>query len=230
MFYLDDLTKIVERSELFRGKKVHLTVIANPVAGGFTIKKKVDENVAMLKRSLSSVENRPVVTSSCSSVLHMTNSAGHAKNLARSVLEIAASDATPSTIYLIITAGGDGTSLEVQCELAVKILEEKNQQLSDRVCILRLPFGTGNDGSDGRRLDESLVLLTEKSHFEKQSAILVYSARHPEKVSYSFNIASIGIDAFVTHMTNRVKNLFPGDFYKIWVDLACVFLRWQNDH
>jgi len=27
----------------------------------------------------------------------------------------------------------------------------------------------------------------------------------------------------VTHMTNRVKNLCPGDFYKIWVDLACVF-------
>ena len=196
MFNLDDLKQIVERSELFRGKDLHLTVIANPVAGGFTIKKKIDDNIAMLERALSLVNDRPVVTKSCTSVLHLTNSAGHAKNIARLVLEIAASETSSSTMYLIITAGGDGTSLEVQCELAVKILEEKNKLLSDRVCILRLPFGTGNDGSDGRRLDESLRLLTEKSHLEKQSAVLVYSKNQPDKVSYSFNIASIGIDAF----------------------------------
>jgi len=40
---------------------------------------------------------------------------------------------------------------------------------------------------------------------------------------YAFNIASIGIDAFITYMTNRTKGVMPGDFYQMWVDLACVF-------
>jgi hypothetical protein len=28
-------------------------------------------------------------------------------------------------------------------------------------------------------------------------------------------------------MTNKVKNRLPGDFYKLWVDLACVFYNFQ---
>ena len=39
----------------------------------------------------------------------------------------------------------------------------------------------------------------------------------------AFNILSIGLDAYVTHMTNKMKGKVPGDSYKLWVDLAALF-------
>ena len=36
----------------------------------------------------------------------------------------------------------------------------------------------------------------------------------------AFNILSVGLDAYVTHMTNRMKGKLPGDSYKLWVDIA----------
>jgi diacylglycerol kinase family enzyme len=30
----------------------------------------------------------------------------------------------------------------------------------------------------------------------------------------------VGLDAFVTHMTNKMKGGLPGDSYKLWVDIA----------
>jgi diacylglycerol kinase family enzyme len=38
----------------------------------------------------------------------------------------------------------------------------------------------------------------------------------------AFNILSVGLDAFVTHMTNKMKGKLPGDFYKLWVDIAAL--------
>jgi diacylglycerol kinase family enzyme len=38
----------------------------------------------------------------------------------------------------------------------------------------------------------------------------------------AFNILSVGLDAFVTHMTNRMKGTLPGDSYKLWVDIAAL--------
>jgi diacylglycerol kinase family enzyme len=48
--------------------------------------------------------------------------------------------------------------------------------------------------------------------------------------TWSFNIASFGIDAYTAHMTNRFKTLFPGDFYKVMLDIAAVFydLAWPT--
>jgi len=58
----------------------------------------------------------------------------------------------------------------------------------------------------------------------------------------AFNILSVGLDAFVTHMTNKMKGKLPGDSYKLWLDIAALFyerfykvdfmdvraLDWQN--
>jgi diacylglycerol kinase family enzyme len=33
----------------------------------------------------------------------------------------------------------------------------------------------------------------------------------------------MGADAFVTHMTNKMKGSMPGDSYKLWVDIAALF-------
>lgn len=221
--YIENLKTLVERSASFTGKNVCITIIANPVAGGFTMKKRALVNRSHFEAALRKVASRPVQTASCSLTLHFTKTSSHAGSLARGVLDLALKDTSSSVLFLIVTAGGDGTSLEVQTELARSVLEYNHLELSDRVCLLRLPYGTGNDGSDGRSLDQSLELLTGNSVFYKQSAVRVFPSGKEKSPWYSFNIVSIGLDAFVTYMTNRVKGFFPGDFYKIWVDIACLF-------
>lgn len=217
---------IVERSASYAGKRVIVTVIANPTAGGFAIRKYARNNERWLLDAQGRVSDKPVVAKSCSVEVRETREAGHAKELASETFTRALEDKDAETLYLVMTAGGDGTSLEVQGELARRVLECGQGSLSDRVCLMRLPFGTGNDGSDGRTLEESLSLLTESARFEKQSAVIVRTSGTTAHKWYSFNIASIGIDAFVTHMTNQIKNKLPGNFYKIWLDIACLFYDW----
>ncbi|HPS44420.1 MAG TPA: diacylglycerol kinase family protein [Treponemataceae bacterium] len=224
MDYLGGIKTLAERSTLFAGRDLRIVMIANPVAGGFTIKKRAAQNRQYLERALKAVEGKPILVRSASAVLYETKSAEHAGVLAREVFSAAIADEEPDALYLVIIAGGDGTSLDVQTEYAQTCVLRKETRLSEKVCLLRLPFGTGNDGSDGRTLDESLALLTDQAHFEKQCAVRVYPAQGRENAQwFAFNIASVGVDAFITDMTNRMKRFFPGDFYKVCVDIACLF-------
>ena len=88
--------------------------------------------------------------------------------------------------------------------------------------ILRLPMGTGNDGSDSWDLDKALDLLIDPVEIRQQRAVRLRlkSGRGP---FLAFNILSVGLDAFVTHMTNKMKGKLPGDSYKLWVDIASIF-------
>lgn len=217
---------LTERSALFAGKRVIVTVIANPTAGGFAIKRYARNNERWLAEALDLVRDKPVLAKSCVVEVLETKEAGHAAALASDAFSRALADRDAESIHFVITAGGDGTSLEVQGELARRVLECGQESLSQSVCLLRLPFGTGNDGSDGRTLAESLSLLTGNARFAKQSAVIVRTSGATPRKWFSFNIASIGIDAFVTHMTNRIKNKLPGNFYKIWLDIACLFYDW----
>lgn len=223
MEYIDGLKLLAERSMLFAGRDLHVMMIANPVAGGFTIRNRAIMNKKYLEDAVNKFSSCPVVSKSCSAEVHLTKAAGHAGIIARNVYRTALEDRNPLCMYLVITAGGDGTSLDVQTAFAQICYIEKNASLSDHVCFLRLPFGTGNDGSDGRTLDKSLALLTDKSVFARQPAVQVYASGKQDRSWFAFNIASVGIDAFITHMTNKLKDFFPGDFYKLWVDLACLF-------
>jgi diacylglycerol kinase family enzyme len=226
MLDADAIRTIAERATVFKDRNLHVTVIANPVAGGFTIKKKAVANRVFFGDALSAMRDRPIVAKSCTVAIRYTEKKDHAREMAREIIAESLADPDPSSLFFIVTAGGDGTSLDVQTELAHAYFTGGNKKLTEKICLLRLPFGTGNDGSDGRSLDQSLSLLTGKSIFARQCAVRVYPAGQERSPWYAFNIASIGIDAFVTHMTNQVKNLFPGDFYKIWVDLACLFYNW----
>ena len=152
----------------------------------------------------------------------LTNCPRHASALAAKYLEESAMK--PKASWLIILACGDGTSLEFLDELS-----RAPDELRNRFTVLRLPMGTGNDGSDGRELSESLSRLIGKGSIAVQPALRVIpapggpaSARAPGGEWRSFNIASIGLDAFVTNMTNKLKASLPGDSYKLWIDLASV--------
>jgi len=223
MEYSNSLKILIERATVFKGRDMHVTIVANPVAGGFTQKKRVIQNRIFMEEAIKQVENRPVITRSCSVVAHFTNAAGHAGALAKSVFFEAEKDSNPLALYLVVSAGGDGTSLEVQSSFTREVVTAGKKNLIDKVCFIRMPFGTGNDATDGRTLDKTLTLLTGDAYFFKQGAVHIYSPANMNFDYYAFNIASIGLDAFVTHMTNKVKRFFPGDFYMLWVDAACLF-------
>ncbi|MDP3178176.1 MAG: diacylglycerol kinase, partial [Spirochaetaceae bacterium] len=81
----------------------------------------------------------------------------------------------------------------------------------------------GNDGSDGRDLMACLGRLLVASKPSPRAAIRVEPNPGGGKPHmWSFNIASLGADAFISDMTNRLKTVFPGDSYKLWVDVASV--------
>jgi len=150
--------------------------------------------------------------------LHLTERSGHAMDIARSIIEESRSD-VPGRRRIVLTAGGDGTALETASALVEMPASEHG-----RFAILRLPMGTGNDGSEGRDLLACLGrILGPLVHSPRQAIRILPNPEGGRQPLWSFNIASVGVDAFVCRMTNRLKSIFPGDSYKLWVDVSSVF-------
>ena len=84
-------------------------------------------------------------------------------------------------------------------------------------------MGTGNDGADAWELGRALDLLLSPSRIELIRALRLTTATAGKGPFLAFNILSAGLDAFVTHMSNRIKGKLPGDSYKLWVDIAALF-------
>jgi diacylglycerol kinase family enzyme len=208
--------RLLAKSPLFPGKTLDVTIIANPRAGGFTRKPRWKKHAAELEALESEASGLPSRDPAPHVRLLQTERPLHAYKMAGDLLELA--ESAPADVeFLIITAGGDGTSLEVQTRLA-----QAKPDKRERFTILRLPMGTGNDGSDGNDLVESLGRLLRPTVVYRQGAIKV-SGQGTGEPRWAFNIASIGLDAYVTHMTNRLKGVMPGDSYKLWLDLAALF-------
>ncbi len=95
------------------------------------------------------------------------------------------------------------------------------------IAVLRLPFGTGNDGADSPKLKGALDLLINPVHIEFAPAVQFMTASGGQASAggpyLAFNILSVGLDAYVTHMTNKMKGKMPGDSYKLWLDVAALF-------
>jgi diacylglycerol kinase family enzyme len=210
--------RLVERSPAFPGESIAVDLIVNPRAGGFVRPAYSMRHKAALSELEAKASSLPPRGTPTRLRLHLTERSGHAADIARRVIEDAKNDAAYSR-HIIMTAGGDGTSLE-----SASSLVELSEPERSRFCILRLPMGTGNDGSEGRDLGVSLGRLLGPMVYESRSALRVMP--RPEggkRPLWSFNIASIGLDAFVCEMTNKLKAIFPGDFFKFWVDVSSVF-------
>jgi diacylglycerol kinase family enzyme len=67
----------------------------------------------------------------------------------------------------------------------------------------------------------ALNLLIEPVKIDRARALRLLTATSKGPF-LAFNILSVGLDAFVTHMTNKMKGKFPGDSYKLWVDIAAL--------
>ena len=216
----DGLTYLLDRAPSLPRRLAGALLVANPTAGGFTrpsySRLRHDELLELRERAAS----LPLQPGRHRLELGITTKPSHAAELARDFFAAArAAGLRDDEFRLVMPAGGDGTSFEVISSLMELPPEERRHY-----AVLRLPFGTGNDGSDGRDLVACLGRLLGPCVASPRTAILAKpSPKGGKSPVWSFNIASFGADAFIAHMTNRLKNVFPGDFYKLWVDLASVF-------
>jgi diacylglycerol kinase family enzyme len=151
--------------------------------------------------------------------LVLTQGPASAGAVVKTLLEEAVSSpGGAAPFYLILTAGGDGTSREV-----LTALYGAPGAVRANFGVLRLPLGTGNDGADGWELDTVLDRLIYPSTIHYTRAVRLTTAAPRKGPFMAFNILSVGLDAFVTHMTNKMKGRLPGDSYKLWVDMAALF-------
>jgi diacylglycerol kinase family enzyme len=228
-----------EHSPLAAGRPLRWTVIANTAAGGFTIKKRLDKHRQALENIVKKAAALPARRASPSDSVRQTGgryaeygfyetaAAGDAAAITKNLLREAdaaiggAKTADVKPLFLIISAGGDGTALEILSEYTKRVTASAEKFL-DTFVFLRLPMGTGNDGADAQSLEEALFRLIEPSGIKYESAITLTTAGGKGPF-YAFNILSAGLDAFVTHWTNRMKGRLPGDSYKLWIDAASLF-------
>lgn len=242
------LTPIIAACPLWKNRNLHAVIIANTSADGFTRKIIADEHETILVDYCAAAQLKPQQCKNLTNDVYQTETPEKTGVYVQKLVKEASMSENYGRHYLLITAGSDGTSQEVQTALAKIVFDlgaEYATVITGRISILRLPFGTENDGSDGRTLDETLRLLTEPAHFALQRAVKVsfktqhktvcaglnnltsYDSISADPPWYAFNIASIGIDAFSTHMTYKTKNNLPGNLNKLWVDLACLFYNFM---
>jgi diacylglycerol kinase family enzyme len=251
-FFAESIAEICAHSLLAPGRPLRWIVIANPTAGGFAIpsrwkkcRQALEECRVMARANPLRTDCAPANTAALPAENFSTDTAaqgivltkgpGDAEKIAAALLEDASKD--DKTFYLIVTAGGDGTHLEVLSALYHCFSNAASAALRSSVAVIRLPLGTGNDGADSPQLSRALELLIKPSRIEYAPALrLIPAPGGPASKTaegaaapigagakdpyLAFNILSVGIDAFVTHMTNKMKGKLPGDFYKLWVDIA----------
>ena len=238
------ISALVARNKLWNKKKVYLYFIANKTAGCFKNSSKSEHLKKYFSSILSETKGQPECASAVSYKIFSTEYAGHAKDLTKSVIAQLIATDEPDAESLIVTAGGDGTSLEVQTALYKEAMQgpKHHDVIANHITILRLPLGTGNDGTDGHKIEETIELLKGGLLFANERAVRIYpekehseadilasaDGKDPAKYGdpsflppwYAFNIASIGLDAYVVYMTNTVKKKLPGNFYHICVPLS----------
>ncbi len=206
---------IVGVSPAFPEHRIFVDIIANPKAGGFKRPRFASRRKAELQTLVAAAGHLPPRKAETQVKLHLTERCGHASAIAQRIVERSQANGT-DTLHIIMTAGGDGTSLET-VERLLQLPADRQKAFA----VLRLPLGTGNDGSEGRDLGTALGRFLGPLEFERRAAVRVIPSLEGGKPPlWSFNIASLGLDAYVADKTNMLKSIFPGDSYKFWVNVA----------
>ncbi len=203
---------ILGRSSFIREKIESVHVILNPKAGGFSNKKKMEDFLRLLKGFASAARNSKIESHSVFVTVCSSSAPGQAGIIAAGIVE---RNRKNSRSTLIVSMGGDGTHQEVLSGLMT--VEER---LLENVVVFRFPAGTGNDAADAWDQTQALQTLGESRKTSKTGAIAVKTPLR--SIMYSFNIASLGLDAYVVHLTNKFKSKIPGNSYKIFADIGVV--------
>ena len=170
---------------------VPIVAVANPYAGTGARHRALVQIV----RSL-----RPLTAPAELTAIYWTESVDAARE------RVATAKAQHSGAVVCISFGGDGTHNELMSGFVG----------DDSLLFYRLPAGTGNDavGSD---LWSVLHSATVAAHPQNLGAIEV---RTRSERFYAFNIASIGLDAYITATRDRLKSFLPGNAYRLVTDIS----------
>jgi diacylglycerol kinase family enzyme len=218
-YFINAISEICEHSLIAKEMPLRCMIVLNPVAGGFLDRKKWESHVKTLRKYQQKAKANPRRQIYKNVILNLTEGKGSATEITKTFIERAEKDTVP--FYLIISAGGDGTHREV-----MNTLFTASASLRRSIAVLRLPMGTGNDGADSPTLAGALDLLLNPVHIEFTSAVQLVTAQNGSSAwkkedFLAFNILSLGLDAYVTHMTN-VRKGKPGSGYKFWIDMAAL--------
>ena len=205
-------------THLFPGKNLHIDLILNPHAGAFRHGPRCRALVENLRRVRTRLGPATPLDREVRVSTWTTDYPGHEKAILSHLQS--ADPCGPDDQRLVITAGGDGTSRG-----ALISALDLPREVREGILFFRLPLGTGNDAAETRDWSTALEALSGRGAVgvlvQPLRVLEVKAQGHP--LHFSFNIASVGLDAFVVHMTNRLKSWFPGNSYSLMVDVATFF-------
>lgn len=186
---------------------VPITAIVNPAAGSPAVHRaRIQANAAALKHH-ANVAVEIVWTEYPEHATRIVREL-IARGEADSVITAGASGAS-SVRRIVLSFGGDGTHNEI-LRATVGYPD---------IAVLRLPYGSGNDSAD---VPTFAHLFEDTVGWQAGYADAVRVTTRLETL-YAFNIASIGLDAFITDMHGRLKRVLPGDSYRMITNVAVLF-------
>ena len=213
--YANGVSELTNFSQSLEKAPLIVDVIANPHAGFFKRQTTVQKILQELEQKLNDLRRRFPRRKVEINTVHFTEYPGHARVITEQILD-REEKARSGIEHLLIACGGDGTSNEI-CTALVGA----GSSILDRLKLLRLPLGTGNDVADASTFTEAYDLILGSQHTVKTGATHVTTGSGTSL--YSFNVGSIGLDAYIVGLTNRFKRVIPGDAYKVMVDLGSLF-------
>jgi len=208
----------LEGTPLFPDHDLHIDVIFNPHAGAFLDRRRRRALIRDLAAAQAGPRPQPTPGRRVKVSTWTTDYPGHETQILAHLKD--ADPCGPGDRRLVITAGGDGTSRGV----LISALDLDPAVRAD-LLFFRLPLGTGNDAADARDWPGALALLAGPAAgtVEARPLPVLEVQAQGHRAHHSFNIASVGLDAFVVHLTNRLKAWFPGNSYSLMVDAATFF-------
>jgi len=208
------IREVLSYSTLFAGRHLTVDVILNPCAGAFSPGSRleaVEEELAGFTRGLIGVPRDPDLLDVR---FHRTECSGHATRIAEGLI-----GTPPPDVRLIVSAGGDGTHGEV---FSAAVHDSRLRGTpKGKLWFFRFPFGTGNDGADADTPAAAARVLLGDAVQSSAGHIVVHPAG--SEPLYGFNIASVGLDAYIALLTNRLKGSIAGDLYKLIADVMTLF-------
>ncbi len=232
------LSEYVGQSERSSGtprrQPIRVDVVVNREAGFFRKHRGLRTVVRQLAGQLEALSGRERAERSKRSgnaqvFTHYTSGPGDARRIASELAheEIATRETAEADTLLtqrvVIAAGGDGTAHEIVTGLLANYRSSLEAEEPIPFCLMRFPLGSGNDGPGPRTFDQAYDALL-RFEAPQLAPVLDVTARDGRRW-YALNIASIGIDAHIADLSNRLKQYLPGDAYRWLANLGVVGYR-----
>ena len=213
--YANGVSELTKFSRSAEKNPLIVDVIVNPHAGFFKRRSTLVRQVFELERKLQDLRSRFPGRRVEINMVHFTERPGHAHQIADAILEKEARERR-GIEHLVVGCGGDGTANEI-----CRALVMADDALLERIKLLRLPLGTGNDAADAQTFEQAYELILGDQRTARTGAVAATVA--DGTVYWSFNIASVGFDAYIADLTNRFKRIIPGQAYKALVNIGTLF-------